>query len=237
MAKYLRDLAIYANEKIVTDFRDGFVMRFHRESCCIVELYLSLLNKNLMTFGIVKVLLEYSHLLNGPPEPKDVKTLIDVIVMPWPFNFHDYVHADYSRKKLLIAESLSSALLWLAEKRGWSKSPIADAHTKAKQRDFVFTGISKMSWPSPSGLFRVRIGFQFELDGVHLYGVLFKNRSKVEIARKPLGVGIAQEGCLDNFLKNGRWASETVFSAKSTDFVGQKWKVDFAEVIQGSSTR
>ena len=41
---YLRDITIHAHEDIVDEFKGGFVARFHRETGCVVDHFLTLIS-------------------------------------------------------------------------------------------------------------------------------------------------------------------------------------------------
>jgi hypothetical protein len=52
---YLREVAVYADPGIVTRFPSGFVALFHRDTCCITELYRDLLRQSVKTPDTGKV--------------------------------------------------------------------------------------------------------------------------------------------------------------------------------------
>jgi len=227
---FLRDLAIYADKLLVDRFPGGFVQRFHRETCCVVELYLSHLLREAETGEIAKVQLEFTDSLKQPPKADCISRLINVLVVPWPFEFEAYERAHHQMKKESVAEALLAALLWLCDVHSWSKHPFEDAFQACARHNWTFEGFSKASWSSPSKRFRARIFFRYGIDQVELFAVLYKNRSKEEIIRKRLGSGVPEMGCLEHFLRKAQWNSETRFSVSGTDFRHETWQADFADI-------
>ncbi|PQO47274.1 hypothetical protein [Blastopirellula marina] len=226
----LRDLAIYADQRLVDRYPGGFVQQFHRETCCVVELYLSHLTRKVETNGIAKAQLTFSESLADPPPIEAVIRLDKVIVAPWPFDFAAYKNADDETKKRAVGTALCSALLWLGDLFEWEKSPFENAFAASENAEWIFEGYSKRSWVSPSGEFRAKIFFRFEISGVELFATIFRGRSKQEIARRPLGKAVPEMGCLSHLLQNAKWKSETTFSANSTDVRRKAWHAEFPEL-------
>ncbi len=113
---YLRDIAVYADEKIATRFPSGFVGRFHRETCCITELYVSLLRKKVTTPDTAKVNLVF---VEQEGFVRSVRQLIKVADARWFFCFSEYARKSVDGKKQMILDALQSAVVWIAEERGW----------------------------------------------------------------------------------------------------------------------
>ena len=203
---YLHHFCVTADERIVDRYKGGFVHRFGREACCITEQYCALVYRKIVTKDSTWLAFEFTGEIRETPEFTSGRCSY-----PWPFDFAAYVMADNVGKKSLIASSMQSAALWVARKEGWTTAPIEDAYRTIVQRNFVFEGVSKKSWLSPSKAYRARVYFNFDLDGVNLHAVLYRNRNKQEVGRVFLGREIPRLGCLDECLARGRWVTDTDF--------------------------
>lgn len=234
----LRDLTVYADPEIVDRFPGGFVQRFHRENCAVVELYLSLLHRKVNTDGIAKVQLVFSDMLVGVPHSGWCENLgsVSVIVLKWRFDFTSYCEADEWRRKVSTMEALHQALRWLAAHRGWQSERFDEAYQMAYERHLQFEGFGKRSWVAPGGKYRVRIFFSFRPKAVVLFAALFDGRGKRELARQHLADAIPESACLNSYLTQGEWTSPTTFRVESSDFRASKWSVDFSEVMAESRT-
>jgi hypothetical protein len=223
---YLSDIDLYAHDEIAERYQGGFVAKFRRQACCIVDLFRFVIRRRVVTKDTRKLLFEFSDAIDGPP-----RELIE-LDCKWPFDFSRYISlTDAFEKKRMIADALRDALVWSAGQLGVSAEPFHDAHREAFQRDLKLEGLTRQSWISPDGKHRIRIFFIFDIDGIHLFAVLFKNRSKRELGRVRLGIGVSQTGSLEYCLKQGRWSSNTEFQLTSTDWLQQTWKADFSELI------
>jgi DNA-directed RNA polymerase specialized sigma24 family protein len=74
---YLRDIAVYADEAIVTRFPSGFVAWFHRETCCITDLYFSVLGKKVATPDTVKANLLFTEHEGSAPNVRQLFLALD----------------------------------------------------------------------------------------------------------------------------------------------------------------
>jgi hypothetical protein len=223
---YLSDIDVHADHAIVDRFKDGFVSKFHQQACCVVELIRYLIRKRVVTKDTRKLAFTFTDVIDRPPD-----TLVE-LDCKWPFDFSRYASlADPFERKRLIVDALHAALSYAAERLGTSAEPFAEAYREAFRRNLVLGGFSKASWVSPDARHRVRAFFVFDIDGVHLHAVLYKNRSKLELGRIDLGVGVSQTDCLEYYLTNGCWLSDSVFQLSSTDFIRRSWEADFSELI------
>src|SRR5690606_30815388 len=125
--------------------------------------------------------------------------------------------------------STRDCLAAVAELWGWDADYFGQMYNDAAERDFVFTGVSKASWSDPTSQFRVRVAFNWLLDAIELSALLFKNRSRNELIRKPLGSMVPESGQLRNALtkEHGRWVSPTEFELCTSDFMQKRWSVSF----------
>ena len=79
----------------------------------------------------------------------------------------------------------------------------------------------------------MRVWFNYDLESIELTAVLFRNRSRREIARKPLGLARPFQACLHYYLEEGEWTSDTTFVLRSpSTFTRETWTVDFSEEIE-----
>jgi hypothetical protein len=223
---YLRALDIWADESIVDRFAGGFCHRFHRETCCIADLVSKLLWKQVITEDTPKLVFVFTDRRACP----DARTLTGD-TCKWPFDFAKYVDSDTLGKKRQIIDTLYEALLWIAAQRRWPCEPFDEAYRSACKRNLVYDGFGKKSWVSPDGRYRVRVFFRYELEGVELYAVLYRNRSVTELCRRQLGRGVPDIGCLWNYLDEGKWRSETVFQLRSKGIRGEVWTADFSSAV------
>ena len=118
---YLRDIAVYADEEIVERFPSGFVGWFHRESCCITELYLSLIYRKIVTADTVKVNLVFLDQMRFAPS---IRRLLGMADGTWCFDFSSYAETNELGKKRMMLDALHAALLWIGKERGWDTQAI-----------------------------------------------------------------------------------------------------------------
>lgn len=229
---YLRDLAIYADDAIVDRFPSGFVSWFHRESCCVTELYCSLLGKHVATSDAAKAHLDFVDSAGNEPS---VRQLLNVADVRWPFAFSDYAAlVDNDAKKRMLFDALHAALLWLAALRDWPTSGLEHCRAEALSRNLTHTGWSKQTWPDPSGKLRAKIGFSFELRSVEFYVGVFDRRGR-ELGRKPLGAVVPEMGVTRPILKGrGEWDAANKFRVQLGEgsfYLPRAWEVDLAALV------
>jgi len=233
MSLYLRDIDVGADHAIVERFRGGFVGRFSGEACCVLELFLSQMPpRKLATDGIAKVLFVFTDELNEPPAEDSIKELIDVLVLPWPFDFATYVTSEPYVKKKLVLDSMTAGLHWLAEIYGWNTEPIDQAYEGCLAKDLKVAAFLKKSWLSPYERYRVRIYYTCDIDKMTLEAVLYKNRSRKVIARVPMGSDIP--GSAAGLIIQGKWTKRTVFSLETSSFRLRTLQADFSEYMEMS---
>jgi hypothetical protein len=111
---YLRDIWIGADERIVERYRGGFVSKFHRDTCCVVELFLKLIDRCVVTDGIAKVCFTFTdETLDYPEYSPGVCSYL------WPFDFASYIVSGTPEKKWKVLEALTEALVWVGSREGW----------------------------------------------------------------------------------------------------------------------
>jgi hypothetical protein len=230
---YLRDLTMYADETIVDEFKGGFVQRFHRQSCCITELYCNLLRKGARLSGATKIQVECFNAASNTELSPEIVDRGEFILCRLPFQFRDYAHAPDTSKKVMLADALKNSLLHCAERRQWDTSAISHLDAVAREKSLLLTGESKASWLSPDGKHRARIAFEWHLDAIHLSATLFRNRSAKVLSRKTLGDAVPEIGQLHFVLsaENGQWISDVEFQVTTSDFIQKRWIVSFSDVI------
>lgn len=236
-AKYLREISIYADKSLVNEFKGGFVQRFHREACCISELFCSYLAEaKCLANGISKILIRMVVDRQDMPSIPKPDLLAQVVICRWPFDFHRYHSGDDVTKKLLLAEATRDCLVRVSEVWSWDKSIVLSLYREAEKSGFLFKGISKASWLDPQGKYRVRIGFDWGIDAIELTAILYKNRSSREVVRKYLGEAIPAESQLSRIVRseNGNWLDSTTFELQASDFIRKRWTISFAGEMQGS---
>jgi hypothetical protein len=227
---YLAGIDVYADPAIVDRYKGGFVQKFHGQAQCIVEFYRGLLRRQVATKATRQLVFVFTDVIRKPPG-----RLIE-LDCHWPFDFARYTTAtDSIEKKRLIATSLRDALVWSSAHLEISPALFEAAYKKMSASEFTLRGVSKLSWLSPDGRHRVRVVFLIDIDGVHLTAVLFRNRSKREIARVSLGIGPAQTDTLNTYLANGHWVDDHVFELKSADFMRKTWRADFSQLLKAQS--
>src|SRR6266566_2197678 len=99
---FLRDIAIYADEAIVETSPPGFVGWFHRETCCITDLYITLIQRKIVTPDTAKICIVFAE---AEKRPK-MRQLIEVADVVWPFTFRHYIEGKEDDKKRIILDSL-----------------------------------------------------------------------------------------------------------------------------------
>ncbi len=232
---YLRDITIHADKSIVSNYKDGFVLRFSRDAQCCISLFLSLIPRKIETKGTMKIALTFTddkmqikeHHHMYPEQP-------DVLIFTWLFPFERYVAATELEKKCLVFSSMYDCVKHLAKQYEWDTKPLDDAKEKAESDDFQYTGYLKHSWVSHNSKWRARIYFDFGLEFIKFYCCLFKNRSKTELGRRYMGQAVPL-GCPPIKKLDGKWYSDTQFELISPNFQKIKWEVDLSEIISKNS--
>jgi hypothetical protein len=208
---YLSYIFVSADDRIVERYPDGFVRRFGRESTCVTDHYSSLLYRLVRTEDSRRSL-AFTFTDETSELPEFAPGCAHYF---WPFDFAAYVQTDKLGKKALIAASMQAACLWVAGKENWWAAPLERAYQTLIERNYVFEGISKKSWLSPNKKYRAKVYFNFDLDRIDLYAVLYRNRSKTELGRIFLGKEIPVWCCLPDCLRLGRWVTETDFRLRT----------------------
>jgi hypothetical protein len=230
-AIYLRDIAVYADEKIATRFPSGFVEWFHREACCITELYVSLLWRKVLTPDTAKVNLVFVEQEGFVPS---VRQLIKVADAKWLIRFSEYAEKDAVGKKRMILDGLQSALVWIAEERGWNVGAFDACYAEAIRRNLTFEGWSKKSWASPDRKYRARVGFCFGLRAVDFFVGVFDKRGR-EAGRKPLGSVVPEMGIAHPILTGtGKWNAANMFRLQIADVhfrLPKTWEADLSDLV------
>jgi len=224
---FLRDIAIYADEAIVETSPPGFVGWFHRETCCITDLYITLLQRKIVTPDTVKVSILFTEAEKRPR----MRQLIDVADVVWPFTFRRYIKADEEEKKRLILDTLHDTLIWIATERGWNQRPLKAAYAQILELNLTFEGWSKRKWLSPDRKRVARIYFRQSLRDIELYVLVLDRRGR-ELGRKFLGSTIPESGIAWSLIGGGRWKQKTRFalSLGPAHFAAPKaWETDLAE--------
>jgi hypothetical protein len=228
---YLRDIAVYADEMIASAFPSGFVGWFHREACCVTELYASLLGKKVATPDTAKVNLVFVEQDGFKPS---VGQLINVANARWFFRFSEYAKKDAAGKKRMLLDALQAALGWIAEQRGWNPGALASSYAGAMSRDVTLQGWSKKSWASPDRKYRARVGFCFGLRAVDFFVGVFDRRGP-EVGRKPLGSVAPEMGIVRPVLTgSGNWNAANVFRLGISDahfHLPRSWEVDLSDCL------
>jgi hypothetical protein len=228
---YLRDIAVYADETIATRFPSGFVGWFHREACCITELYVSLLWRKLKTPDTAKVNLVFTEHEGFVPS---VRQLINVADAKWLFGFSLYAAQDAVGKKQMMLDALHSALVWISEERGWDVGAFEECYAETIGRNLTLEGWSKKGWISPNRKYKAKVGFCFGLRAVDFFiGVFDKNGR--EIGRKLLGSVVPEMGIADPILMGtGKWNADNVFRLQIADAhfrLPKSWEVDLSDLL------
>lgn len=220
---FLRDIAIHTDERIVDRFPGGFVKRFHRESCGVTAIFISLLKKKLSAPGSPKLCFVFSDLVSKPP------TTLAPLRLFWPFDFSRYVTLNDHEKARQIADALADAMDWIGKSVGWPDNVVRDIWNEVKSRNFVFQGTSRKSWTFPDHRFKARIDFHMDVSGVGLSAVISKNRSGQIVCRNHLDKLPAYDGCLLNYIDEGTWVSDLEFRLRTSSFPPKEWTISVAE--------
>ncbi len=229
---YLRDISVYADEAIQPRFASGFVHWFHRESCCITELYRSLLRKRVVTADTAKVHLEFLDEDCALPSFRPPR--LSVVMAKWPFDFSAHAEADSAGKKQKLLGALHSALVWIANDLGWDAAAFETIRAEATARNLALAGWSKKSCLSPDRKYRAKVGFNWELRTVDFFAGVFDRRGR-EVGRKRLGTAVPEMGRCDSFLRSpGTWSRRNLFRLRidRTSFeLPDSWQVDLSDLL------
>lgn len=229
---YLRDIVVYADDAIVERYKGGFVQRFHREASSVVDQYLYEIHRKVVTAETAKVGFTFTDEMSEPPVHTAGRCFYS-----WPFDFATYTALSTNEaKQRLILDSLHAAMIWIATAEGWAIDSLETAYNKIIDRNFKFIGYSKISWLCPNERFRARIYFDWQLDGITLFAVLTRNRSKTELARLEFGTAIASGGILHHYLNAGKWKSSTEFAFDTSLLWRKELVINFADVISKYET-
>lgn len=228
---YLRDIGISADHAIVERFRGGFVGRFSTEVVCVVELFLSQLPPRTLDSGnFAKVHFYFTDEIDTPPEKGHVKELIDVLTLPWPFDFATYVNAEPYAKKMMTLDSMTAGLRWLGRLYNWKVALVDQTYGRCLEHDLRMQAFLKQSWLSPCKRYRVRVFYTCDIDEMTLEAVLYKNRSRKELARVPLGSDIPSPAAA--LYAEGKWIEQTMFTLKTGSWRTDTAKADFSQHVQ-----
>lgn len=225
---YLYRISIEADREIVERFKGGFVARFGRDTCCITLHLSKLIWRKIKTEKTQVLHFVFTDLIDSPPSAESPLPTSHLI---WPFDFSNYLHQNELGKKSMILDTLVDGLHWVFRHTGWPVNAINEAVQTIRTLNYNMSGLAKRSWASPSGQFRVRLFYRLELDALHVESVLFNRTGKVEIARKLLCQVPPDDDCLNNYLSDGCWISETQFQLRSKGWWDKKWVADFSQEI------
>jgi hypothetical protein len=232
---YLRDISVYAEHAIASRFPSGFVGWFHRESCCITELYRSLLRRRIVTPDTVKVHLDFIDAEGASPAIG--RPCLSVVEGCWPFDFSTYAELDPAGMKRTLFDALHSALVWVARELGWDAAPFETIREEALAKNLELAGWSKKSCLSPDKKYRARVGFTWELRSVDFHVGIFDRKGR-EKGRKYLGSAVPEMGKLDSFLRtSGTWNRRNVFrlGIKRTSFeLPDYWQVHLSGLLEAA---
>jgi hypothetical protein len=135
----------------------------------------------------------------------------------------------------MILNALQSALIWIANERGWDTRGLESCYAEAISRNLTFEGWSKKSWASPNGKYRARIGFSFRLRAVDFFVGVFDRRGR-EIGRKPLG-SVAPEMDIPRPILTGTatWNSANAFRVRFrySVYMRKSWQVNLLDLLPG----
>ncbi len=133
----------------------------------------------------------------------------------------------------MILDALHSALAWIGTERHWDLLRLEECREAALRSDLTLERWSKQSWTNPDGMYRIRVGFRFELRTVDFYAGVFKRGR--EIGRKPLGSVAPEMGVADPVLKGtGEWLNTNVFRlvpGRTLFHVPKVWEVDVSDLL------
>ncbi len=207
---------------------------FNQHASSVTTLYMWLIRRKVRTpdTSCVRIMCEASI----SDEQRDASVVLGfgIASFSWPFDFLQYVELQPDCKKRVLLDTLQEALLWIARRQGWPTEPFEEAYREALRRDITLEGMTRKSWLSPDGKYRVRVWYKYELEAVQLWAVLFRNRGRKELCRKVLGTGIPEHGCLWDYLSEGSWISPQVFELRDQSWFRKVWRADFSDVIGAS---
>lgn len=230
---YVRDITLGADLSVADRCRPGIVADFAVNSHCITDMYRTLLNRKLATPDTVKVCVSVTDALDRCPAVGDIQQWINVAMIPWGFDFQAFdASAGLGRKRLML-DALHHALTWLAEVRAWNAVPLGIVYQRCLERDIKHSGmLAKKGWLTPDGKHKVKLFFEFELEVVELWAVLFC-RGGDELVRKPLVRVRAHANAIDALVGEGQWVSPTRFRlrSRSAEYWRSEWTCDFSGAL------
>jgi hypothetical protein len=229
---YLREIAVYADETIAPGFPNGFVGWFHRETCCVTELYISLLRRKVATPDTVKANLVFGEHEGLVPSLRQLITVADA---KWPFSFSQYAGRDDGEKRLMILDAVHGCLTWIAKERSWDTRGLGKCYDEAISRNLILEGWSRKSWLSPDRRFRAKIGFRFGLRAVDFFVAVFDRQGR-ENGRKALGSVVPESRVASAILTGtGSWNMLNVFSLLITDdshfYLPRAWVANLSDLV------
>ena len=230
---YLRDITLGADLSVGERQHRGIVAEFALNAHCIADMYRTLLDRKLVTPDTAKVCVSVTDALEGNPTTSDVQQWINVAMVPWGFDFRVFDASSGLARKRLLLDALHHALIWLAEVRGWNGAPLGVTYQRCLERRIKHSGmLEKKSWPTHDRKHRLKLFFDFELETVELWAVLFC-RGGDELVRKPLARVRAHANAIDALVGEGRWVSPTQFRlhARSVEYWETEWTCDFSNVL------
>ena len=212
---YLREIAVFADENIVMRFPSGFVGWFHRETCCVTELYESFIQRKMATSDTAKVNLVLYDEEGFVPT---VRQLINVADGRWSFDFASYAEKDERGKKRMILDALHAALLWIAKERGWETEALNDAYSQILNRNLAFESLSKKTWFSSNRKYKAKVGFCYGVRAIHFFLVVYDRKGN-ELGRKPLEKVSPEMGVVHWVLKQKPvWNTHNVFRLRTDGY-------------------
>lgn len=219
---YLNGITISADPSIVDHVPPGFVGEFHRQTCCIVAFFRSLIRRKLRSTA-PDIAFRFTDSLSTKPQLDESLPYLNI---PWPFDFRTYVAScDHDRKRQIF-DAMQGGLIWLATIARWDTSPILDAASRINAANLCFEGYSRKSWVSPDQQIRARVHFSFELEQVNLEAVFLRNRTTNVLSRKQLGWAVPETDCLHYLLQDGTWLSGRQFQLRSRGYWRHTWTAE-----------
>ncbi|MDA7025192.1 hypothetical protein PJ311_01050 [Bacillus sp. CLL-7-23] len=112
------------------------------QSICITEMFLWELGKKFKTDDCEAIIFicddKYNsfNLLSMKQDSHDVLFYKHTYEVETPFNINEFNSKSHHEKKVLMANTLKSGMLFLCEKKNWDKSRIEDVFLTMKEKDF-----------------------------------------------------------------------------------------------------
>lgn len=219
---YLSQIQVRAEDTCAEVFPGQFVPRFSWASALVSEFYSS------EVYAQRKIRApNWGLWIECCGQGKDLPQMSRPYECRWPVDFKTYIKAESDHtKRSYMLQTIHEASVWVAKQNSWPADVFKHAHERVLERGLEFSGLVGKAYPSPDKRFTARIYCDYGLDWINYSVVLYRFRSKNEIAKMSLGKLRPAVGRLADDVKGGQWTRGKQFVLTSQ--FHDDWVADFS---------